>query len=226
MIEWLNQRSLTVRLLLIAAGVVLAFALSAGVGAMISLTIQGGAPPHRGGDADRTQQRKAAAKQSEPGKQKTTPAAQEAGAEQGDDAPRQERAQYIQKIGELQDKSVEAFTASYGKFSRYDALTADDVQQMKSNQASLQDISEQVANLDPPQEYDEQYEIFSSAISELYEAAGLAYNLATDPVSATQSKFDEYDRLVNEADARLERSNEILGRDYDTLQDGQQVSPS
>jgi hypothetical protein len=52
----------------------------------------------------------------------------------------------------------------------------------------------------------------------------LAYALAADPTAATQSGFDEYDRQVNDAAARLLRSNEILGRDYKTIEGVQRVS--
>jgi hypothetical protein len=219
MIEWLKQRSFPTRILLYAAAAILAFAVAAGVGAMTALMIQGGTPQRQGADADRSPQHKAAAQQSEAVEQKTTPLRQEAGVQQEDDAPRQDGAQYVSKVGELQANSVQAFLASHDKISRYDALTAADVEEMQSNQATLQDITNQVATLDPPQRYREQYELFSSATSELYEAARLAYNLAADPVSATQSEFDEYDHHVNDAAARLQRSNEILGRDYETLQD-------
>lgn len=226
MIEWLQQRSFPTRVLLYAAAAILAFAVAAGVGAMTALMIQGGISQRQGADADRLQQHNAAAQHSEAVEQKTTPLPQEAGVHQEDDAPRPDEAQYVSKVGELQANSVEAFLASHDKISRYDALTADDVEEMQSNQATLQDITKQVAALDPPQRYREQYELFSSATSELYEAARLAYNLAADPISATQSEFDEYDHHVNDAAARLRRSNEILGRDYETLQDAQEVSPS
>jgi hypothetical protein len=67
--------------------------------------------------------------------------------------------------------------------------------------------------------------VFRSAIKELYQAAQLAYDLAADPTAATQSRFEEYDRHVNEAAARLQRSNEILNRDYKTIEGVQGVSP-
>ena len=214
MIEWLKQRSFPTKALLYAGTAILAFAVAAGVGAMTALMIQDGIPQRQGTVADRSQQHKAPTQQSEAVEQ------------QEDGAPRQGDAQYVGKVGELQANSVEEFLASHDKISRYDALTADDVEEMQSNQAALQDITKQVANLQPPQRYREQHEVFSAAISELYEAARLAYNLAADPISATQSDFDEYDRHVDDAASRLQRSNEILGRDYETLQDVQKVSPS
>jgi len=49
--------------------------------------------------------------------------------------------------------------------------------------------------------------------------------LAADPTAATQSGFDEYDRHVNEANALLQRSNELVGQDYKTLEGVQRVNP-
>ncbi len=80
-------------------------------------------------------------------------------------------------------------------------------------------------NLDPPQQYGEHYEVFSSAVNELHEAGQLAYDLAADPTAATQSGFDEYDRHVNEAAALLQQSNELLGQDYRTIEGVQVVNP-
>ena len=77
-----------------------------------------------------------------------------------------------------------------------------------------------------PQKYTEQKDAFVSAIDELHQAAQLAYALAADPISATQADFDDYDRLVNEAAAGLRQSNEILGKDYKTIEGVQEVSTS
>jgi hypothetical protein len=243
MIEWLESRSFPVRVLMYAAAAILAFAVAAGVGATTTLIIQGNlslpareeagpngdqddTPQRRGADADQSQHQKAAAQQGWAVEQKNSPRPQEAHVQQKETASQQDEAAYVTKVGDIQANSVKTFLDSHDKISRYDALTADDVEEMQANQATLQDITNQVATLDPPQRYREQYELFSSATSELYEAARLAYNLAADPISATQSEFDEYDHHVNDAAARLQRSNEILGRDYETLQDAQVVSPS
>jgi hypothetical protein len=223
MIEWLKSRSFPVRVLMYAAAAILAFAVAAGVGATTTLIIQGdlslpareeaGPNGHQGDTGGAVEQ-------------KNTPRPQEADVQQKETASQQDEAAYVTKVGDIQANSVKTFLDSHDKISRYDALTADDVEEMQANQATLQDITNQVATLDPPQRYREQYELFSSATSELDEAARLAYNLAADPISATQSEFDEYDHHVNDAAARLQRSNEILGRDYETLQDAQVVSPS
>ena len=60
--------------------------------------------------------------------------------------------------------------------------------------------------------------MFRSAIDELHQAAQLSYVVAADPLSATQGDFEQYDHLVNEAAAGLQRSNEILGKDYKTIE--------
>jgi hypothetical protein len=223
MIGWFRKRSLPTRVLIYAAAALLAFAVAAGVGATTALMIrgdlslpsrkdpqpageQGDAPQRQGADPGQSQQK-------------------EAGAEQAEAASQQERAEYVGKVDEIQANSTETFFDSHDKLLRYDALNADDVEQMQANQITLQETTEQVANLDPPQRYREQYEVFRSAINELHQAAQLAYNLAADPVSATQSDIDEYERHVNEAAAGLERSNEILGRDYKTIEGVQKVNP-
>jgi hypothetical protein len=105
----------------------------------------------------------------------------------------------------------------------YDALTADDVEKMQANQLILGELADQADQLDPPQRYKEQLGTFDSAITELHEAVQLAYGLAADPTSATQSEFDDYDHHVAEAAADLQRSNEILGRDYKTIEGVQRV---
>ena len=60
--------------------------------------------------------------------------------------------------------------------------------------------------------------MFGSALDELYEATKLAHRLAVDPAGATYSDFEEYDRHVSEANRGLQRSNDILGRDYKTME--------
>jgi hypothetical protein len=120
---------------------------------------------------------------------------------------------------------VETFLDGHDRLVPYDALTTDDVEKVQANQAALQGFTNQVADLDPPQKYREHYEVFSSATNELYESARLAYTLAADPTAATQAEFDEYDRHVNEAEALLQRSNEILGRGYKTIRGVQEINP-
>ena len=85
---------------------------------------------------------------------------------------------------------------SHERLLRYDALTAEDVEEMQANQDALQVYTDQADDLDPPRRYGEQYEVFRSAINELYQAAQLAHDLAADPTAATQSRFEEYDATL------------------------------
>jgi hypothetical protein len=185
----------------------LMLAVAAGVGAMVALMMRSdlGLPASEKAQSSEDQ---ANAQQSE---------------QQGND--QQSEADYVGEVGKIQSSSVETFLDSHNKLLRYDALSADDVEEMNANQTALQRSTDQVDDLNPPQKYREQYDAFRSAISKLEEAAQLAYTLAADPTGATYSEFEEYDRRVNEAAARLERSNEILDRNYKTIEGVQRVSP-
>ena len=215
MTQRLRERSLPFRIVVYAAAATLVFAVAAGVGAMGALMLRGDwgssgseepQPPNEQGNAAQSQQKEGAPQQEE-------------------DASQQSEAEYVARVGSIQAKSVEAFLDSHDRLLRYDALTADDVEEMQANQEALQEFTKQLDGLDPPQRYSEQYEAFSSAVTELHTAAQLAYNLAADPTTATQTGFDEYDRHVNEAAAGLQRSNEILGRDYKKIGGVQRVNP-
>jgi hypothetical protein len=214
---------------ILAAASVLAVA--AGIGAMAALVMQGdlslpgtkepqqlgeqqNAPRSQENEPAAQQPEKAASEQNEAGEQVNAPRSQE----QEEAAAGQSEAEYVARVGEIQRRSVETFLDSQDKLMRYDAISADDVEQMQANQAALKELADQVEGLDPPQKYREQYEVFHSAINELYEASKLAYALAADPTAATKAKFDEHDRHVDQAAARLQQSNEILGRDYRTIE--------
>ena len=119
-----------------------------------------------------------------------------------------------------------AFLDSNKRLQRYDALTSGDVEKMQANQAALKGLADQASALSAPQKYKEHKDTFLSAIDELHQAAQLAYALAADPISTTQADFDHYDHLVNEAAASLQRSNEILGKDYKTIEGAKGVSIS
>jgi hypothetical protein len=222
-----RKRSPARRVLVYILAAALAFAVAAGVGAIAALTLgdnlgfserggereeprrpaeeQGNAPQRQGAVADRPQQK-------------------EAGAEQEEEAASQQNeAEYIARVGDIQARSVETFLDSHDKLVHYDALTSDDVEKMQANRLILGELADQADQLDPPQRYKEQLGMFDSAITELHEAVQLAYSLAADPTSATQSEFDDYDRHVAEAAAGLQRSNEILGRDYKTIEGVQRV---
>jgi hypothetical protein len=230
-IQWQRKRGSMRRVLayiLVAASVL---AVAAGIGAMAALVRQGdlslpgtkepqqlgeqqNAPRSQENEPAAQQPEKAASEQNEAGEQVNAPRSQE----QEEAAAGQSEAEYVARVGDIQADSVETFLDSHDKLMRYDALTADDVEQMQANQAALKEFADQVEGLDPPQKYGEQYETFHSAINELHEAAKLTYELAADPIAATKSEFDEYDRHVDQAAADLERSNEILGRDYRTIE--------
>jgi hypothetical protein len=207
MIQSPRKRSPTRRVVVYILAAALALAVAVGVGAMAALILRGDL--------------------GSPASEKPRPSEEQANAQQSEKQAnsKQSEANYTSEIGKIQSRSVETFLDSHDKLLRYDALTANDVEEMKANKAALQGFSDQVDELDPTQKYREHYEVFRSAINELQEAAQLAYTLAADPTAATQSGFEEYDRHVNEAAARLERSNEILGRNYKTIEGVQRVSP-
>jgi murein L,D-transpeptidase YcbB/YkuD len=220
MIKWLRERSLPTRVVVYAVAAFLAFALAAGVGATAALMLQGNLSlPTRGEPQPAGEQ----------GERQGVDRSQKkgAGAEQKEDASQQAQAEYTNKVGDIQSKSVETFLDSHDKFMSYDAITAEDIEEMHTDQAALKGFADQVNDLDPPQKYKEQHEVFRSAINELYEATKLAYTLAADPTAATKSGFDEHDRLVDQAAAHLKQSNKMLGRDYKTLEGArmEDVSP-
>jgi hypothetical protein len=235
-IQWLRNLSLPARVLVYAAVATLAFVLAASVGAMGALMLRGDLslpggeeprPAHKQADASRPQQEQTPTQQSDADERETTPQAneKETTAQEGEVASRQGEAEYVARVGDIQTRAVEAFLDSHDKLLRYDSLTSDDVAEMQADKSSLQGFTDQVDDLDPPQRYGGQYKVFRSAINELHEGAQLAYDLVAHPTTATKSKFDEYDRRVNEAADRLNQSNEILSRDYKTMGDQQEISP-
>lgn len=224
MMQWLSKRSLPFRLLAYAGAAILLFAVAAGMGAMGALILRS----DQGSSPAREEPRLSDEQENAPASQQQKEAAaerEEAAAEPEEATPQQREAEYVSEVGEIQGKSVETFLDSHGKLLRYDALTADDVEEMQTNQATLQEFTDQVDDLSPPQKYREHYEVFRSALGGLHEAAQIAYALAADPTAATQAGFEEYDRLVNEAATDLQRSNEILDRDYKTIEGVQGASP-
>jgi hypothetical protein len=203
------------RVLVYILAVPLAFAAAAGVGVMatlimqddLSLPVSEKLQPSEGQGNAQQSESQSNAQQSE-----------------SQSNAQQSEADYMSKVGKLQSESVKTFLDSHNQLLRYDALTADDVDKMENNQDTLGELADQADNFKPPQKYRQQHEMFNSAISELHEASQLAYKMASDPTDATQPRFDEYDRHVNEAAANLRRSNEILGRDYKTIGSVQRVN--
>jgi hypothetical protein len=201
--------------------------MAAGVGAMTALLVTG--------DLSRFTKEEPSQKELSPsGQQGNTPHRQQADAgrshqmkadaEQERADSQQAQTTYVNRVGDIQSKSVVAFLDSHDKLLHYDALTADNIGEMQANQATLQELIDQVANLNPPREYKEQYKVFRLAVNELHDTTQLAYTFAADPTAATQSGFEGYDRHVNQAAAYLKKSNEMLGRDYKTIERVQRVS--
>jgi hypothetical protein len=220
MIERLQKLPLPSKILAVAAAATVMLALAAGVGAMTALVLGPGPGPSGGGP-----ERVGGAEHQ-----------REAGSPQGENQPEQvgrdggapdrlSEAEYVGTVGDIQARAVEAFLDSHDRLLRYDALTAGDVEEMQANEAALEEMTDRVGKLAPPLEYEEQHEVFSSAVDELHEATRLAYGMAADPVAAAELGFDEYDEHVNEAAALLQRSNELLGKDYKALGGIQEISP-
>jgi hypothetical protein len=132
--------------------------------------------------------------------------------------------EYLTRVGDIQDASVEAFFESHEMLSRYDTLTVGDVEEMETSYLALRDYSAEVENLNPPEGYEAQYELFSLGINELYMAAAIAYRVAAEPTSATQVDFRAYDGHVMTATTSLQQSNVLVGRDYRTTEGVSRVS--
>lgn len=239
MSRWLRMRSLPKRLLVYAVLATLAFGFAAGAGAIGALMIQGdlarpsGEEPSDeqasapGPEQEQTasQQREAAGQDSTRQSSEEETSEEEISNERKQAAAGQDETEYVTRVGNVQGKAVKTFLDTHEKLLRYDSLTADDVEKMQVNAAGLGRLADETDNLDPPYRYRQQHETFRSAIDQLHGAASLAYDLAADPTAATQSGFDEYDRLVGGAAVDLQRSNEALGRDYASIEGVQKINP-
>jgi hypothetical protein len=221
MSEWWNQLSPFTRLLAFAVTVVLAFAVAMGIGAVAALMVSGNVSWPIG-ETTRPDESSPSGEQGESAQYKQRDAdhaqQQKSGAKRGQATTQDAQTTYVNEVEDIQADAVETFLDSYKKLQRYDALTSGDVKKVQANQAALKGFADQAGALDAPTKYEEHKDTFLSAIDELYQAAQLAYALAADPISATNSDFDRYDHLVDEADASLQRSNEILGKDYKTIE--------
>jgi hypothetical protein len=218
---WWNQRSLFTKLLVYAMVVTFVLVMAASVGAVAALLVGGNLswptgesarpeePSHAGGQGKAPQRQQAHTGRSQ---------YEKAGVKREQDASQNQKATYVHRVGEIQANAVETFLDSHEKLLRYDSLTSEDIEEMQANQAALRGFAEQASDLNAPQRDREQKVVFLSAIDELRQAAQLAYALAADPISATQADFENYDRLVDEATADLQQSNEILGKDYKTTE--------
>jgi hypothetical protein len=235
MTHWVRNRSPLVRTLVYAALAILAFALAAGVGAIGALMLRGDLTgflerqePRAADEQDvnRAQQKDGAAEREEAASRQDQAAANRSADAAQRDAAQRAEAEYVGAVEDVQTNAVETFRNSHEKLLRYDSLSAADVEEMKANESSLRGMAERAADLDPPQRYEEQHDVFVSAIDELREASRLAHVMAADPVAAAElGGFDEYDGRVEEASALVRRSNELLGEDYEAIEGVREVSP-
>jgi hypothetical protein len=137
---------------------------------------------------------------------------------------RSSEAAYLDEVADIQNGSVEASLRSNNKLLRYDGLTAEDVKELKADYVALENYARRARDLAPSAEHEDQHKVFVLAINELRDANELAYRLAADPSSATQTDFEAYDRHMDRATAYLRRSNEMLGKDYKTIGAAQEIS--
>jgi len=198
------------RVTLFAVAIVALVALSLGIGAMATLIFERGLG--LGGGAGSSEQSSEQESNQEQAQTNTPPTTQMGAGE------------YLTRVGDIQNASVEAFFESHEMLSRYDTLTAGDVEDMETSYLALRDYSAEVENLNPPEGYEAQYELFSLGINELYMAAEIAYRVAAEPPSATQVDFQAYDGHVMTATTSLQQSNVLVGRDYRTTEGASRVS--
>jgi hypothetical protein len=226
---WWNQRSRLTRLLVYAVAAIFLFVMAASIGAVAALVV-GDNLSLPAGERAKPQEPSAAGEQGNPSQRQQANAdrsqQENPDAKRGQAAPQDNQTAYVHEVGEIQANSVGTFLDSHEKVLRYDTLSSGDIEEMQANQAALQEFADQASDLKAPQKYREQKDAFVSAIDELHQAAQLAYALAADPISATQGDFDDYDRLVEEAAADLQQSNEILGKDYKAIEGVRSVSTS
>jgi hypothetical protein len=196
----------------VAAFAAAVLAVAAGMGVVAALTLGAnegppeGAKPERAGEANPEQG----------GRPKDV--AEKAASDRSSEAT------YLEEVADIQNGSVEASLRSNNKLLRYDGLTAEDVEELKADYVALENYARRARDLAPSAEHEDQYKVFVLAINELRDANELAYRLAADPSSATQTDFEAYDRHVNRATAYLRRSNEMLGTDYKTTGAAQEIS--
>jgi hypothetical protein len=226
---WWNRRSRFTRLLVYVVAATLAFGIAASVGAVAAVVV-GDDLSWPNGERARPEEPSSAGEQGKSPQRRHAdagrPPPEKAGAKREQAASQEVETTYVNGVGEIQANSVETFLDSHERFLHYDALTSRDIEKMQANQAALKGFAHQAGDLRAPQKYRDQKDAFLSAIDELHQAAQQAYSLAADPISATQADFDDYDRIVNDAATDLQRSNEILGRDFKTIEGVQGINTS
>jgi hypothetical protein len=224
-----NRLSSFTRLLAYAVAAILVLGLAAGIGIVAALMVSGNVSSPTG-EKFRPEVSSPTGEHNKPAQpdQADTESThqQYSDAKRGQAAPQDVQPTYVDEVGEIQAGSVDAFSDSHEKLLRYDALTSGDIEKLQADQAALKRFAGQAGTLSAPQKYEDHEDVFRSAIDRLYQATRLAYVLAADPLEATQADFDHYDQLVNEAAADLQRSNEILGRNYKTIEGVERVGTS
>jgi hypothetical protein len=224
-----NRLSSVTRLLAYAVAAILVIGTAAGIGVVAALMVSGNASSPTG-EKVRPESSSPAGEHNKPAQpeQAETELTQQqySDAKRGQATPQDRQTTYVDEVGEIQAGSVDAFLDSHEMLLRYDTLTSGDVEKLQADQAALKKYAGQAGALSAPQKYKEHKDVFRSAIDELHQAAQLAYVLAADPISAAQADFDHYDHLVNEAAEDLQRANEILGKDYETIEGVKRVSTS
>jgi hypothetical protein len=207
--QWLRTLPIPLKIVAIAAAVL---AVAASMGVVVALTLGANeGPPERAKNERAGQYNPEQGGRLEDVAEKTA-----------SDGPSE--AAYLDEVADIQNGSVEASLRSNNKLLRYDGLTAEDVEELKADYVALQNYARRARDLAPSADHEDQYKVFVLAINELRDANELAYRLAADPSSATQTDFEAYDRHVNRATAYLRRSNEMLGEDYKTFGAAQEVS--
>jgi hypothetical protein len=207
--QWLRTLPVPLKIVAIAAAVL---AVAAGMGVVAALTFGANEGPPEGAKTDGAGQY-----DSEQGGRP-----EDVGGKAASDGSSE--AAYFEEVADIQNGSVEASLRSNKKLLHYDGLTAEDVEELKADYVALENYARRAKDIAPSADHEDQYKVFVLAINELRDANELAYRLAADPSSATQTDFEAYDRHADRATAYLRRSNEMLGTDYKTFGAAQEIS--
>jgi hypothetical protein len=211
-LQRLQELPLPLRVLAYVAAAAAVLAVAAGVGVVAALTLGANEGPPEGAKPELTGQYNP----EQGGKPENV--AEKAPSDGSSEAA------YLEEVADIQNGSVEASLRSNNKLLRYDALTAEDVKELKADYVALENYARRARDLGPSAEHEDQHKVFVLAIGELRDANELAYRLAANPSFATQTDFEAYDRHVDRATAYLRRSNEMLGKDYKTFGAAQEIS--
>ena len=178
MIQRLRKLPLPLKALAYAAVVIVLLAVATGMGAMAALLLgpdpgsPGGEPQQEAGSPEEARPQKAGGGENaagEPQQEEDFPGGAEpqkagggenapkqqgeAAAEQKIVASRQDEAEYVGTVGEIQARAVEVFLESHESLLRYDALTAADIREMQANRTALEKLNDRTGDLAPPRKY-------------------------------------------------------------------------